>query len=300
MAVDHPARATRPRRSMLYVPGNKPRALEKAAQLPADALIFDLEDAVLPEAKVEARSMVIEALRTHHYGVREKVIRINQLDSPWGRDDLAAVAAIPGVDAVVLPKVEDPEEVFAAESLLERFGAPKSVGLMAMIETPLGVLQAAAIARSSLRLIAFILGTNDLEARTGVRSTPDRRPLLTALSLCVLAARASNLAVIDGVHADLSDAEGFVYACEQGVDLGFDGKSVIHPSQLDDANAAFGPTQADVDHAVAVVEAFGKAQREGQGVTLLDGQLIEMLHVRRAERTLSLFRAIEALNAEID
>lgn len=300
MVSGHSAHIPRPRRSMLYVPGSHQRALEKAAQLPADALIFDLEDAVLPDAKPEARAQIIEALQTHPYGRREKVVRVNALESVWGKDDIEALARAPGVDVLLLPKVEDPAEISAAEAALDRAGAPKHLGLMAMIETPLGVLKVADIAKSSSRLAGLVMGTNDLEEQTGAQQTPDRTPMLMALSTCVMAARAYGLAIIDGVFAQLKEAEGLACACKQGAELGFDGKTVIHPSQIEAANAAFGPSAQAVERAKAVVEAYRQAKASGRGVTLLDGQLIESLHVRMAERVITLDQAIMSLKMEAE
>ncbi|MBX2812673.1 MAG: CoA ester lyase [Myxococcales bacterium] len=292
MTVDHRKVPIRPRRSMLYVPGSRGRALEKAAQLPADALIFDLEDAVLPEAKPEARTRVVDALRTRNYSWREKIVRVNRLVSQWGLADIQAVTEVPGLDALLLPKVEDPEEVVAVDALLERMAAPASLRLMVMIETPLGVLHLSSIAKSSPRLVALVVGTNDLEAELGARCTPDRRPILMALSQCVMVARAYHLAVIDGVYANLHDATGYANACRQGAELGFDGKTVVHPSQLEGANRAFEPSSESVARARLVIEAFEAARAVGQGVAMLDGRIIENLHVRVAERTLAMHRAI--------
>lgn len=277
------------------MPGTNARALEKARALPADALLIDLEDAVLPERKAEGRALVVAALQAGGYGRREKVVRINRLDSPWGEEDLRAFAAVPGADAVLVPKVERPEDVLAVERLLLQAGAPETLGLMAMIETPRAVLRAEAIAECTPRLVAFLMGTNDLESATRARQTRDRAPMLTALSLTILAARAHGLEVIDGVYPVIDDPEGLEAACRQGVELGFDGKTVIHPSQVEAANRAFAPSAEAVAEARAVVEAFAAARAEGRAVAVANGRFVEHLHVRMAERTLRLVEAIEAL-----
>src|SRR6202048_1047491 len=228
----------RPRRSLLFMPGSNPRALEKARTLPADGLIFDLEDAVAAEAKEEARAIVAAALAAGGYGRRELVLRVNPLDTPWGHADLAAAATLP-IDAVLLPKVESAERVRLTISLLEALGAPEKLAIWCMIETPLGILQAREIAAAIPRLEALVLGTSDLTKDLHALLTRDRLPMITSLGLAILAARAYGLAILDGVHLDLSDEEGFAFACRQGRELGFDGKTLIHPAQIGPANAAF-------------------------------------------------------------
>lgn len=281
----------RPRRSLLYVPGSNPRALDKARTLDADGLILDLEDAVAPDAKVAARERVVAAVRAGGWGPREVLVRANAADTPWGADDLGALASS-GADGIVLSKVERPETVTAAEAALTAAGAPDSLALWCMIETPLGVLNAAAIAGSSARLAGLILGTSDLAKDLRATHEPGRQPLLTALGLCLLAGRAYGLAVIDGVHLDLDDEAGFAESCRQGAALGFDGKSLIHPKTLAAANAAFAPSTEAVETALRVIAAHAAALTAGQGVTVVDGRLVEALHVSDAERVVAMHRAI--------
>ncbi|MGL4964980.1 MAG: HpcH/HpaI aldolase/citrate lyase family protein [Inquilinus sp.] len=286
----------RPRRSLLYVPGSNPRALDKARTLDADGLILDLEDAVAPDAKVAARERVVAAVRAGGWGPREVLVRANAADTPWGADDLAALAGS-GADGIVLSKVERPETVTAAEAALTAAGAPKSLALWCMIETPLGVLNSATVAGSSSRqaggrLAGLILGTSDLAKDLRAAHEPGRQPLLTALGLCLLAGRAYGLAVIDGVHLDLDDEAGFAESCRQGTALGFDGKSLIHPKTLAAANAAFAPSTEAVETALRVIAAHAAALTAGQGVTVVDGRLVEALHVSDAERVVAMHRAI--------
>lgn len=281
----------RPRRSLLYVPGSNPRALDKARTLDADGLILDLEDAVAPDAKVAARERVVAAVQAGGWGPREILVRANAADTPWGADDLAALAGS-GADGIVLSKVERPETVKAAEAALVAGGAPESLKLWCMVETPLGVLNSAAVAGSSARLAGLILGTSDLAKDLRAAHEPGRQPLLTALGLCLLAGRAHGLAVIDGVHLDLEDEAGFAESCRQGAALGFDGKSLIHPKTLAAANAAFAPSTQAVETALRVIAAHAAAVEAGQGVTVVDGRLVEALHVSDAERVLALHRAI--------
>lgn len=287
--------AARPRRSVLYMPGSNPRALEKARALAADALILDLEDAVAPDAKAQARDLVAATVQGGGYGNRELVVRTNGLDTAWGRDDvIAAARAAP--DAILLPKVESAAQVQEAAALIDTHGAAKTA-IWCMMETPKGMLHAEAIASASPRLACFVMGTNDLAKDLNARHTPMRLPMITALGLCLLAARAYGLAIIDGVFMDVKDEAGLAASCQQGVELGFDGKTLIHPAQLEAANRAFAPSDADVDHARRVVAAFAAARAEGKGVVLLDGKLIENLHVVAAERLLVLHDAIEKLAA---
>src|SRR3954468_13520306 len=225
----------RPRRSVLYLPGSNPRALDKARVLPADGLIFDLEDAVAPEAKQAARATVAAALSEGGYAPRELILRVNGLDTVWGHADLAVAATLP-IDAVLLPKVESAELVRLTVNTLDALGAPPSLSIWCMIETPLGVLRAAEIAEASPRLGALVLGTSDLTKDLNARETRDRLPLMTALGLVLLAARAHGCAVLDGVQLDLADAEGFAESCRQGREIGFDGKTIIHPTQIAPAN----------------------------------------------------------------
>jgi citrate lyase subunit beta/citryl-CoA lyase len=288
----------RPRRSLLFIPGSNPRALEKARSLPADGLIIDLEDAVAAAAKEEARAIVAAALAAGGYGGRELVLRVNPLDTPWGHADLAAAATLP-IDAVLLPKVESADRVRLTISLLEALGAPERLAVWCMIETPLGILEAREIAAASPRLAVLVLGTSDLTKDLHAIATRDRLPLLTALGLAMLAARAHGLAILDGVHLDLSDEEGFALVCRQGRELGFDGKTVIHPMQIGPANIAFAPSAAEVEWSRRIIAAHAAAAAAGKGVALVDGKLIETLHVENARRLLGLAEGIEQI-ASVD
>ena len=286
----------RPRRSVLYMPGSNTRALEKARELPADGLILDLEDAVSPDAKDLARRQIVEALTEGGYGSREVVIRINGLDTAWGREDLTAVARI-GADAILFPKVESPEAVQAAAAALDEAGAPADLPIWIMPETPRGILHIDSIAGSHPRLAVIVMGTSDLAKELRVPHTAERLGLLTALSLCVMAARAHDLEILDGVHLDLNDAAGFRAACEQGRDLGFDGKTLIHPKQLEAANQVFAPTAQSLENARTIIQAWEQARAEGKGVVVVNGRLIENLHVEEARRSLALDEAIRAMSA---
>jgi citrate lyase subunit beta/citryl-CoA lyase len=276
-----------PRRSLLYMPGSNPRALEKARGLLADGLIIDLEDAVAVEAKESARAIVAVALSAGGYGPRELVLRVNPLDSPWGHADLAAAATMP-IDGVLLPKVESADRVRLTISLLDALGAPERLAIWCMIETPLGVLAAREIAAASPRLAALVLGTSDLTKELHAVSTRDRLPLITSLGLVMLAARAFGLAILDGVHLDLSDEEGFALSCRQGRELGFDGKTLIHPKQIAPANLAYAPSPEEIAWSRRVVAAHAEAEATGKGIVLVDGKLIEGLHVENARRLLGL------------
>ena len=288
----------RPRRSLLFIPGSNPRALEKARALPADGLIIDLEDAVAAEAKEEARAIVAAALAAGGYGGRELVLRVNPLDTPWGHADLAAAATLP-IDAVLLPKVESADRVRLTISLLEALGAPERLAVWCMIETPLGILEAREIAAASPRLAVLVLGTSDLTKDLHAIATRDRLPLITALGLAMLAARAHGLAILDGVHLDLTDEEGFALVCRQGRELGFDGKTVIHPMQIGPANIAFAPSAAEIEWSRRIIAAHAAAAAAGKGVVLVDGKLIETLHVENARRMLGLAEGIEQI-ASVD
>ena len=267
---------------MLFMPGSNARALEKARTLPADVLVLDLEDAVAPEMKLEARAQVAAAVKGGGYGYREIIVRVNALSTPWGRDDLAAAAAA-GADAVLLPKVEAAETVNAAIAALGPAAA-----VWCMLETPRGILNASAIAAASPRVNALVVGTSDLTNDLHARVTRERLPLLTSLQLCVLAARAAGITALDGVHLDLDDDAGFAAACRQAADFGFDGKTLIHPRQVAVANEVFAPAASDVDWARRVIAAHTDALARGRGVVVLDGRLIENLHVDDARRVLVL------------
>lgn len=283
----------RPRRSVLYMPGSNARALEKARSLAADGLILDLEDAVAPDAKATARAQVAAAVQAGGYGSRELVIRVNGLDTPWGRDDVAAAAAA-GPDAILLPKVESAAQVATLKKLMDEAGAKPSCAIWCMIETPRGVLNVAEIAAATPRLACLVMGTSDLTKDLHARHTPLRLPMLTSLSLCLLAARANGLTILDGVHLDLADADGFVKACEQGLEFGFDGKTLIHPSQLEPCNRVFAPSADEVAQARKIIAAFEQAEGAGKAVVVVDGRLVENLHVENARRVAALAEAIAA------
>ncbi len=281
----------RPRRSMLYMPGSNPRALEKARDLAADALIFDLEDAVAPEAKFAAREQVRQALVAGGYGRREILIRVNGLNSDWGAADLK-MAATAGAHGVLLPKVESAADVPSAEAILVAAGAPGDLALWCMMETPLGILRADAICQSSGRLAGLVMGTSDLAKDLHAAHTPLRLPLMVALGHCLLAARAFGLAILDGVHLDLEDEEGFRLACQQGVELGFDGKTLIHPKTIAAANEIFAPSSAEIAWSRKIIAAHKTAAASGAGVVVVEGKLVENLHVRNAERLVALAEQI--------
>jgi citrate lyase subunit beta/citryl-CoA lyase len=282
----------RPRRSVLFMPASNARAMDKARTLPADAVIFDLEDAVAPDAKDRARAQAIAAVRAGGYGRREVIVRVNGLATPWGRADLAVVAGA-GADAVLIPKVESPEDVARVHDVLVDHGTPSGLALWCMLETPRGILGAAAIATAP-RVAALVMGTSDLTKDLHARHTRDRAPLLLSLELCVLAARAAGVAALDGVHLDLDDDAGFEAACRQAADLGFDGKTLIHPKTIAKANEIFAPSPAEVEGARRVIAAHAEAVAQGRGVVLLDGRLIENLHVEDARRVVALAAAIAA------
>jgi citrate lyase subunit beta/citryl-CoA lyase len=281
----------RPRRSVLYMPGSNRRALVKGRELPADALILDLEDAVAPDAKEAGREEIAGALAEREsYGARELVVRVNGLDTMWGHGDLVAMAKA-GADAILLPKVESADMVRRAVAVLDNAGAPADLMVWCMMETPRGILQVEAIADHH-RVACLVMGTSDLTKDLMARHTAMRLPMLPSLGLCLLAARAAGIAIIDGVYLDLDDQAGLVTACEQGRDLGFDGKTLIHPKQIAAANDTFGPTDDAIQSAKRIIEAYAEALRAGKGVTVLDGKLVENLHVAEAERIVALAEAI--------
>jgi citrate lyase subunit beta/citryl-CoA lyase len=278
------------------MPGSNPRALEKGKTLAADGLILDLEDAVAPDAKVAAREQVCAAVRAGGYGKRELIIRVNGLNTPWGHDDLAGAAGS-GADAVLLPKTETAETVRQAESVLTTSGAPDGLAIWCMMETPRGVLNAQEIAGAGPRVACFVMGTSDLTKAIHARHTSLREPMLTSLSLCILAARAFDLAIVDGVHLDLNDDLGFEQSCRQGVELGFDGKTLIHPKTIATANRIFAPAAEEVAWATRIIAAHAEAAAQGKGVVVVDGKLIENLHVAEALRTVALADAIASREA---
>jgi citrate lyase subunit beta/citryl-CoA lyase len=285
----------RPRRSVLYMPGANTRALEKARTLVADSLILDLEDAVAPDAKVSARQNILTALDAG-FGYREAVVRINGLNTPWGLDDLKAFATSKA-DAVVLPKVESAAQVQAVANILQEMNARSDLTIWAMIETPKAIFKLEEIASSHPLLEALVLGTSDLVKDLHARHTPSRVETQTALSLAILAARAYGLCVLDGVHLSLDDAAGLRLSSIQGRDMGFDGKTLIHPNQIADANEMFGPSPQEIEEAQARITAYEEAIKSGAGIVVLNGKLIEELHIQDAKRILALAKAIQSFTA---
>ena len=285
----------RPRRSVLYMPAANERALEKAKAISADALIFDLEDAVAPDAKAEARERACSMFVAGGYGNREITIRANGIGTMWHDDDLAAIAAA-GPDGVVVPKVNSAADVHAIESALERHGAPDRTRIWAMLETPVAMLHAEEICAASERLNVLVMGTNDLAKELHAQRVPGRDPLLGGLYLALLAARATDKVILDGVFNDIKDDEGFASECRQGRQMGFDGKTLVHPSQVEPCNRAFSPEPEEVALAERIIAAFEEAERDGRGVVTVDGRMIENLHVDEARRVL----AIQSTIAEAD
>ncbi len=283
-----------PYRSVLYMPGSRPRALEKARSLPADALILDLEDAVAPSEKGNARGLVAEAVEAGGYGGRKLLVRVNGLDTEWGAEDFARACAA-GPDAILIPKVESADHVRRAAQLLADHGAPPETMLWAMMETPRGVLNALSIAGAHERLAGFVLGTNDLVKDLGAAHTPERTPLIASLSICLLAARAEGLVCVDGVYNAFQDGDGLRSACVQGRDMGFDGKSLIHPDQLAITNEVFAPSEDDLALAREQVAAYEAATARGEGVAVVNGRIVENLHVATARRLIGRAEAISAL-----
>jgi len=284
----------RPRRSVLYMPGANERALEKAKTIPADALILDLEDAVAPDAKPEARDRVCAAVQSGEYGAKELTIRANGIGTPWHDDDLRAIAQA-GPAAVVVPKVSSAAEVHQIEAALEAAGAPDHTKIWAMLETPVAMLHAEEICAASERLTVLVMGTNDLIKELHGLRVPSRQPLLPSLGLSLLAARATGKVILDGVYNDIKDPDGFLAECRQGREMGFDGKTLIHPSQVEPCNEAFAPSADEVELARRIIAAFEEAEAEGRGVVTVDGRMIENLHVDEARRVLAVQAAIDAL-----
>lgn len=288
-----PDTVVRPRRSALFMPGSNARALEKARSLPCDVVILDLEDAVAPDAKAEARARVLATLAAGGFGRRERVVRVNGLDTAWGHADLTA-AAMSGADAVLVPKVESGDMVRRVAAVLAAAGAPDTLSLWVMVETPRVMLDVRDVAAAHPRLGALVMGTSDLAKDLHARPSRGREALVTGLGLCLLAARAFGLVALDGVHADIGDAEGLEAACRQGAILGFDGKTLVHPSQIAAANSAFGPDPGEVERARRIIAAHAEAMAAGRGVTTVDGRMIEALHVAEAQRLVALAEAIAA------
>ena len=284
----------RPRRSVLYMPGSNARALEKARELPADGLILDLEDAVAPEAKAQAREAIVKALKTG-FGDREVLVRINGLDTRWWVEDLDAVVG-GRPDAVLVPKISDPHQLQDLAARLVDMGTDPHVRVWAMMETPLAMLNAGQIAAAALdsetRLSGFVMGTNDLAKDTRARLVPGRAPMLPWLMTCVAAARAYSLDILDGVYNDLGNTEGFIEECKQARDLGFDGKTLIHPRQIEPCNEAFSPTPDEVTAARKLIAAFDLPENDNKGVIQIDGRMVERLHAEMARRTVAIADAI--------
>ena len=289
-------KSARPRRSVLYMPGSNARALDKARTLPADGLILDLEDAVAPDAKELARKQVCEAVAAGGFGLREIIIRVNALSTRWGYEDIA-MASKSGADALLLPKVESADAIRHMEAIMRANGAPESMTIWAMMETPRSVLESQRIAESTPRMECLVMGTSDLAKELDCAHTHERLPFMVSLGLCLLAARAAGLAILDGVYLDLNDEAGFEFACRQGQELGFDGKTLIHPKQLGPCNKAFTPKPEDVAWSRRIIEAHAAAAARGEGVVVVDGKLVENLHVESARRVVGMADAIVAMEA---
>lgn len=286
---------SRPRRSVLYMPGSNARALEKGQTLACDALIMDLEDAVAPDAKKMSRDQVAAAISKGGYGKREVVIRVNALDTTWGFKDIAS-AATSGADAILLPKAESANAVRQLEKVMEEAGAPDEMGIWCMIETPRGVLRAELIASASPRVSCLVMGTSDLAKDLHAHHTRDRVPMMLSLGHCVLVARAYGLSILDGVHLDLEDDKGFAQSCQQGKDFGFDGKTLIHPKTVATANDIYGPSPEEVTWSKRIIEAFDAAQAKGEGIAVVDGKLVENLHMAEARRLVKISAQIKILD----
>jgi len=287
----------RPRRSVLYMPGSNPKALAKAGTLPADSLILDLEDSVAPDQKIAARQRVAEAVRAGGFGGREIVIRVNGPHTPWGEEDLIAASGA-GPDAILLPKVDGPGAIMAAARTLREASAPERIRLWAMMETPNAILNAGSIASVAAdptsRFAVMVMGLNDLAKETRARLTPGRPTMIAWVASCVIAARAHGVDIIDGVFNDIKDLDGFRDECLQGRDMGLDGKTLIHPGQIDICNDAFAPTSAEIENAAAIITAFALPENAGRGVIQIDGRMVELLHADMARKTLAIADAIAA------
>jgi citrate lyase subunit beta/citryl-CoA lyase len=293
----------RPRRSVLYMPGSNARAIEKARTLPADAVILDLEDSVAPEAKAAARQQVMDAVTAGSFGAREVIVRINGLDTQWWLDDLNAVAKAKP-DAVLVPKVSSPDHLEDVAERLVDISANQKIRVWAMMETPLAMLNARDIAAAArdveTRLAAFVMGTNDLAKETRAKITPGRAAMLPWLMNCVAAARAFGLDIIDGVYNELADADGFARECSEAREMGFDGKTLIHPNQIAPCNAAFSPSAEEVAQAQKIIAAFDLPENRNKGVVQLEGRMVERLHAEMARRTVAIAQAIEARSREAE
>jgi citrate lyase subunit beta/citryl-CoA lyase len=287
----------RPRRSVLYMPGSNARAIEKARTLPADAVILDLEDSVAPDAKASARKQVVEAVAAGGFGAREVVVRVNGLDTPWHVDDITA-AARAAPDAILVPKISTPQQLEGIGQRLFDLRTNHRTRFWAMIETPLAIFNILALAKeaedSESRLAAFVLGTNDLAKETRARIVPGRAPMVPWLMTCVAAARTYGVDILDGVYNDLGNAEAFARECGEARDMGFDGKTLIHPNQIEPCNAAFSPNADEVAQAKKIIAAFDLPENKDKGVVQLDGRMVERLHADMARRTVAIAQAIEA------
>jgi citrate lyase subunit beta/citryl-CoA lyase len=286
--------SARPRRSCLYMPGANAKALEKAKTLAADVLIFDLEDSVAPEAKQEARAQVAAAVKSGGYGKREIIVRVNGLSTTWGRDDIAACAC--GTNAILAPKIESGAQVAELDAALTAAGLSKDATLWANIETPRAILNLADIAAAarSTRLGCLVMGLNDLSKETRAQQKPGRAAFQAALSLAVMAARAEGLTAIDGVFNDIADSAGFEAECRQALEFGYDGKTLIHPSQIETANTVFAPSPEEVTRAQAIITAFALPENAGKGVIKVDGRMTELLHLEEAKRVVAVSEAIQS------
>jgi citrate lyase subunit beta/citryl-CoA lyase len=292
---------TRPRRSVLFMPGSNARALEKARNLPVDGIILDLEDSVAPDAKSLARDQIANTVAAKGFGKREIIIRTNNLGSPWWQDDIA-MAAKAAPDGILVPKVSSPEDVHAIAAKLASLKADPAIRVWAMIETPIGVLRAQEIAAQArdmkTRLSGFIMGPNDIARETRMRMLPGRATMLPLFTHCIIAARAYGLEILDGPYNDINDIAGFSKECAQGRDMGFDGKTLIHPGQIDAANAAYTPSPDEVARARKVAAAFDAPENMNKGVVQLDGQMVERLHAEIAKRTIAIADRIAAMRAD--
>jgi citrate lyase subunit beta/citryl-CoA lyase len=291
----------RPRRSVLYMPGSNARAIEKARTLPADAVILDLEDSVAPEGKAAARKQVMDAVTAGGFGAREVIVRVNGLDTPWHVDDVTAVAhAAP--DAILVPKISTPQQLDAIGQRLFDLRTDQRTRVWAMIETPIAIFNILALAAeaddSETRLAAFVMGANDLAKETRARIVPGRAPMVPWLMTCVAAARIYGIDILDGVYNDLGDAEGFAQECAQARDMGFDGKTLIHPNQIGPCNTAFSPGADEIAQAQKIIAAFDLPENKNKGVVQLDGRMVERLHADMARRTVAIAQAIEARGLE--
>ena len=291
----------RPRRSVLFMPGSNARALEKARNLPADGIILDLEDSVAPDAKLLARNQIAETVAAKGFGKREIIIRANNLESPWWQDDMA-MAAKAAPDGILVPKVSSPDDIQTIAAKLASLKADPAIRVWAMIETPIGVLRAQEIAAQArdakTRLAGFIMGPNDIARETRMRMLPGRAAMLPLFTHCILAARAYGLEILDGPYNDINDIAGFSKECAQGRDMGFDGKTLIHPGQIDAANAAYTPQPDEVARARKIASAFDAPENANKGVVQLDGQMVERLHAEIARRTIAIADGVAAMKAD--